>query len=119
MTALQLNALQTNEAPRLRLRLTRRGRLVVTTIATLPLLAALTAFAILGGGPAIATAQQAPVDFSYVTVQSGQSLWSVASQLDSSADTRDVIADLMSLNQMPTSEVQPGQRLAVPLKYEH
>ncbi|RFA08932.1 hypothetical protein B7R54_06605 [Subtercola boreus] len=116
MTALHITG---TPAPRLRLRLTRRGRVVLTTIAALPLVAAIGAFALLGGGSAIATAQQAPVEFSYVTVQSGQSLWSVASQLDSSADTRDVIADLVSLNQLPSSEVQPGQRLAVPIKYEH
>jgi hypothetical protein len=117
MTALLIANTPRVETPRVRLHLTRRGRIVVSTLAALPLIAALAAFAVFGGGAAIAGADSAPVDFSYVTVHSGQSLWSIASGLDASADTRDVIADIVSLNQLPSSEVQPGQRLAIPTKY--
>lgn len=114
-----MTALQLSTTPRVRLHLTRRGRVVVGALASLPLAAALIAFAVFGGSAAIATSGTTQTEFSYVTVHSGQSLWSIASGLDASADTRDVIADIVSLNQLPGSEVQPGQRLAIPTKYEH
>ncbi|RFA21835.1 LysM peptidoglycan-binding domain-containing protein [Subtercola boreus] len=118
MTAVHLIGTPRTEARRPRLHLTRRGRAVVGAIASLPLAAALVAFAIFGGSAAVATSSAQQADFSYVTVHSGESLWSIASGLSSSADTRDVIADIVNLNQLPTSEVQPGQRLAIPTKYE-
>lgn len=119
MTALDMTALQLKPASRARLHLTRRGRVVVAAFASLPLVAALAAFAVFGASAAAtATADAQQADFSYVTVHSGQSLWSIATELDATADTRDVIADIVSLNQLPSSEVQPGQRLAIPLKYE-
>ncbi len=41
----------------------------------------------------------------------------LAEDLAPSADPRDVMADLVNLNQLVTEEVQPGQRLAIPEKY--
>ena len=33
------------------------------------------------------------------------------------ADPRQVVSDLVALNQLSTTEVQPGQRLAIPTEY--
>ena len=108
------------------LRLTRRGRIVFTTMAAVPLIIGALAFA-LNGGMAAATGQGASagndavtVDataFEYVTIYSGQSLWQVAETLAPTADPRDVIAEIVSLNQLSSEAVQPGQRLALPTKY--
>lgn len=107
------------EAPagaRMRLRLTRRGRVVLTTLASVPLIVGALVFALNGGG-ALASGDQAHVQFQYVTVESGQSLWSIAEKVAPSADPRDVIADIVSLNQLDTAVVSPGQQLAIPARY--
>ena len=100
----------------LRLRLTRRGRAAMTTLVSIPLIVGALVFAINGGG-ALASGPQAHVAFASVTVQSGQSLWSIAEKVAPSADPRDVIADIVSLNQLHSAVVTPGQRIAIPSKY--
>jgi hypothetical protein len=102
-------------APRTRLRLTRRGRRVIALLVALPVVMAAFAFALNGGG-AIASAETSSTSFSYVTVEAGQSLWSLAQTLAPTADPRDVIAEIVSLNQIQ-GEIQPGQRLALPAGY--
>jgi hypothetical protein len=102
------------------LRITRRGRAVLAGLASLPFLAALVALAVFGANSAVANGSQASSasqSFDYVTVQAGETLWGLAEEIAPSADPRDVIADIVSLNQLPSSEVQPGQRLAVPSQY--
>lgn len=102
------------------LRITRRGRVVLAALASLPLLAALVALAVFGANSAVADGAEqsgASQSFDYVTVQAGETLWGLAEEIAPSADPRDVIADIVSLNQLPSSEVQPGQRLAVPNQY--
>ncbi|WP_223690892.1 LysM peptidoglycan-binding domain-containing protein [Leifsonia poae] len=101
-----------------RLHLTRRGRVVFTSLAAVPLVIGALVFALNGGGAA-ASGEQAHVQFHYVTVSSGQSLWSIAEKVAPSADPRDVIADIVSLNQLDTAVVSPGQRIAIPAQYEH
>ena len=75
-------------APRVRLRLTRRGRAVLMALVALPIVIGALVFALNGGGAA-ATGEQAHVTFHYVTVQSGDSLWSVAERLAPNADPRE------------------------------
>ncbi|MCI0155938.1 LysM peptidoglycan-binding domain-containing protein [Leifsonia shinshuensis] len=104
-------------APRVRLRLTRRGRVVLTALVALPVVIGALVFA-LNGGVAAATGEQTHVTFHYVTVQSGDSLWSVAERLAPNADPRDVIADLVSLNGLESAVVTPGQQLAIPTQYD-
>jgi predicted Zn-dependent protease len=103
-----------------RLRITRRGRIVLAALASLPLVAALVALAVFGANSAVASGAEssaASQSFDYVTVQAGETLWGIAEEMAPTADPRDVIADIVSLNQLPSSEVQPGQRLAVPSQY--
>ena len=104
------------EGARVRLRLTRRGRAVLSALVALPLVIGALVFALNGGG-AVATGEQTHVSFQYVTVESGDSLWSVAERVAPNADPRDVIADIVSLNGLDSAVVSPGQQLAVPAKY--
>ena len=72
------------------------------------------AIGFISGQAATANSQAAKVTFEYVTVQSGQSLWSLASDLAPNQDPRDWIAAVVDLNNLTTNELQPGQRLALP-----
>ncbi len=105
-----------NEAPRTRLRITRRGRLVVSAIVALPLVAAAW-FGVLDGGSAIASHEQSGVEFEYLTVQPGQTLWQLAEDLAPTADPRDVVAEIMQLNNLAGAELVVGDRLAIPFEY--
>lgn len=112
-----MTALTLSTAPALpRLRLTRRGRAVLTTLAALPfVLGAL--FLGLNGGGAIATSTAPDATFEWVTVDGGQSLWDLAAIVAPGEDPREFAAQVASLNQLETSTVQPGQRLAIPTQY--
>ena len=104
-----------------RLHLTRRGRVVFTTLAALPLAAIALVVALNGGMAAaegattVGAAGSQTVGFEYVTVQPGQSLWQLAVSLAPTSDPRDVIAEIISLNQLSSDSVQAGQRLALPI----
>lgn len=101
-----------------RLRLTRRGRRVLATLAALPASIALTA-AIIGGGAALASRDAgAPAgSFATVTVASGESLWSIAEQVAPQADPRDVVDAIVRLNALDSVTVSAGQRIAIPTEY--
>jgi hypothetical protein len=104
-------------AHRTRLVLTRRGRRLVTLLIAIPL--ALAAFfAVVSTGQAAATGGAATTDSSlvWITIESGETLWSLAQQIAPTKDPRDVIADIVSLNQL-NSDLQPGQRIALPAGY--
>jgi len=104
-------------ASRTRLRLTRRGRAVLATLGALPLVAGAFVFGLNGGG-AVASGESADVEFQYVTVRAGESLWSLAEELAPRSDPRDVVADIQSLNQLANAGLEPGQRLAIPAQYD-
>ena len=101
------------------LRLTRRGRVVLTGLAAIPVAAAALVLALNGGLASAAgpTDSSAIVTFDYVTIQAGESLWQVAQSIAPTADPRDVIAEIVSLNRLSIDAVEPGQRLALPLAY--
>lgn len=106
------------EAPRTRLRLTARGRAVLMTLAAVPLVIAAALFALNGGG-AVATQEvaQSGVEYEYLTVEAGESLWALATEIAPTADPRDVISDILAFNGMSSSQIEPGQQLAIPTKY--
>ncbi|MER3388488.1 MAG: LysM peptidoglycan-binding domain-containing protein [Microcella sp.] len=101
-------------APRTRLRLTRRGRAVITALVSLPLVIALIMLALNGGGATATSGAEAPTT---VTVQAGQSLWSLAGTLAPEANPADVVADMLAVNSLDSASVQPGQVLIVPERY--
>lgn len=103
---------------RTRLRLTARGRRVLTTLVALPVAVALSA-AILGSGAALAArAGGVPgASFVTVTVASGESLWSIAEAVAPDADPRDVVDGIIRLNALDGAGVAAGQTLAIPAEY--
>ncbi|WP_258070035.1 LysM peptidoglycan-binding domain-containing protein [Arthrobacter sp. SX1312] len=97
------------------LTLTRRGRLLLVGlpialgVAALILLAAfLTSQAQAGESAPTATAT---VEVSVVT---GETLWDLAVRHAPERDPRDVVAEIVELNDLPSSVVQAGQSIAVP-----
>lgn len=89
------------------LRITRRGRLVILAIALLVVL-------LPGAWRAMATAQVEGPATVAVTVQPGDTLWGIASQVDPGADPRALIAEIRELNGLTQSGLVPGQVLVVP-----
>ncbi|WP_395243432.1 LysM peptidoglycan-binding domain-containing protein [Agromyces sp. MMS24-K17] len=104
-----------SDAPRTRLRLTRRGRFVFTALAAVPVVL-LVMGVVLGAGPAAAGGPEGGVgrSFEVVTVAAGDTLWEIAVDLAPREDPRDVIDAIARLNGLDTLVVQPGQRLALP-----
>jgi len=108
---------RTRPAP---VRLTRRGRIVVTAVSALiiavaSVLLATSAQATRGSGAAAPGKAATPGKYvTKVVVRPGQSLWTVAETNDPNADTRRVIADIESMNSMSGDQLQPGETLWVP-----
>ncbi len=104
--------------PKSHLRLTKRGRAVFTTLAAIPLVIAAFLMVINGGGAqATLETAQPGVDYEYVTIEAGESLWAIAGDIAPTADPRDVVVDILAFNGMSSAELFPGQRLAIPTKY--
>ena len=99
-------------------RLTQRGRLVVTVMAVLLVAAGSVALAgaaqAIGHSGAQARPGTAGVALTKVEVRPGQSLWTLAEAYDPNADTRQVIQEILQLNSMSSDQVQPGQVLWMP-----
>ena len=98
-------------------RLTRRGRLVVTAVSLLAAAAASVGLA--GAAQALGHSgtQARPgttAGITKVEVRPGQSLWTLAEAYDPNADTRQVIQEILQLNSMSSDQVQPGQVLWMP-----
>jgi LysM repeat protein len=125
MSALSMNAAaisggsrfaSAQAAPVSHLRMTARGRAALLTLVATPLVVVALYFGINAGG---ATATSSSTPLSTVTVSQGETLWQLARQLAPTADPRDVIADVMSVNRLTSTNVQPGQKLAIPAQYQH
>lgn len=100
-------AAATAEAP---LVLTARGRAVVRAlVATAAVALAIAVGALIGG-----LFSAAPVAGESVTVNSGDTLWSIASAEVPGADVRDVVTQIMALNGLESSTVQAGQVIVLP-----
>ena len=102
--------------PAPRLKITRRGRLVLAALLAAPI-AVVLAFSALASAPAQAGSTASTTSFAHITVAPGESLWELAAWIAPEADPRQVVSDLVALNQLSTTEVQPGQRLAIPTEY--
>src|SRR5690242_18395183 len=106
-------------APPAGLRLTRRGRLVVSVFALALILGLITIlWATLAGGAQAASGRSHTGSvyqgLRRVTVLPGQTLWAIAHQAEPSADPRTVIPQIMQINAISSTELQPGQQLWVP-----
>ena len=104
--------------------LTRRGRLVLLGVPAIALAAVvvLVSMAFVFGSmasPAHASAQYPAVDMAdyarTVTVLQGESLWSIAAESDPNRDVREVVSEIVALNELGAGVLQAGQQLFVPL----
>lgn len=101
------------------LRLTRRGRFVFFGIPLILLAALVLSFSGFLNAPAKASESAAGLSLTptvSVTVQSGESLWAIAGTVAPERDPRDVVADIVQLNNLDAARVVPGQTLFVPSK---
>ncbi|WP_199240956.1 LysM peptidoglycan-binding domain-containing protein [Naasia lichenicola] len=117
MTSTALHGFAIGGQRRSRLRITARGRAALAVIVLAPVVAAAIA---LSSAPAVASdapRDSNPVSFSYITVESGESLWSIAERIAPKADPRDVITEISALNGLDGASVSAGQSLAVPQQY--
>ena len=99
------------------LRLTRRGRIVLIGVPLVLLAVLLLSLSGFFNSPAKASDSAADLAVTptvTVTVQPGQSLWTIAGAVDPGRDARDVVADIVQLNNLSAGSVLPGQQLFVP-----
>ena len=104
---------------RRRVRLTRRGRLVVWTLAALIAAAVLTPVWLIAATGAQASNHGLPpaavhAGMRHVVVRPGQTLWSIANAAEPTADPRVVVQEIMQVNALSGGVVVPGQSLWVP-----
>lgn len=97
-----------------RLRLTRRGRFLLLGVPLI--LLAVLGLVLMGfvTSPLKASVGGTGADATQVTVQAGESIWSIASQSGVGRDPRDVVAEIVQLNNLKSSVLQPGQQIFVP-----
>lgn len=94
------------------LRLTRRGRAVVLAVAL-----AVTSAVLIIFGSGVAATDDAPAPVRTVTVQPGQTLWSIAAEARPDADIRSTVDEIVRLNALESGSKLPiGATLAVPAK---
>jgi LysM repeat protein len=98
-------------APRGRVRLTRRGRLLVVLTALVLLVVGFSA----GQASSQAASTTGQIRPHKVTVEPGESLWSFATRIAPHADPRLVVAQIEQLNHLAGSQVTVGQQLLVPV----
>jgi hypothetical protein len=92
-------------------RLTRRGRLLLSLVVLLGLV---TGAVLLAGGPTALAGTDRPVTHERVTVQPGQTLWQIAERTAPGSDPRETVQRILDLNGLQTSEVQAGTALLLP-----
>jgi Tfp pilus assembly protein FimV len=98
-------------AQRSALRLTRRGRLVITAALT----AAGIGVTLFTGTVSLAgTATEHP-PVRYVTVAPGDTLWSIAGEAAPGVDRRDTVHRIVDLNALRDAQLSVGQLVAVPV----
>jgi|SRR5450432_721817 LysM domain len=93
------------------IRLTRRGRLALVFVAVLCMLFGFSigntvSFAAGVAGP--------PASTHSVVVQPGQTLWGIATQAAPHADPRATVQQIIVLNHLASTALQPGETLALP-----
>lgn len=101
------------------LRLTRRGRFVFFGVPLILLAALVLSFSGFLNAPAKAADSADQLSLTptvTVTVQPGESLWAIAGSVAPERDPRDVVADIVQLNNLDAARVMPGQQLFVPSK---
>ena len=96
-----------------RVRVTARGRAALLLVMVVLLLAA---FAVGRSASSQATSESpaAAPAAEQITVQPGDTLWSLAERIAPARDPREVVSQIRRLNGLPTAALQAGQQLLVP-----
>ena len=97
-----------------RLRLTRRGRVVVAVLAVLAACGLFVAGASAAQASGPTSAHGASAAAELVVVQPGETLWSIAQSADPNADARAIVQEILQANRLKTASITAGQRLWVP-----
>lgn len=93
-------------------RLTRRGRLLLTLLFLVAVTVVLTVF----GATSAATGEAGrPVPTRQVVVEPGDTLWGIASEAAEPGQVRTMVHRIQELNALSGSGLAAGQELAVPL----
>ena len=100
--------------PSRRIRLTRRGRIVVAALAVVAVCGLLVAGASAAEASGPAAAHAATGSGQRIIVQPGSTLWSIAETADPHADARTVVQEMLQANRLKTADITAGQRLWVP-----
>ena len=95
--------------------LNRRGRLARTfVVLSLAIVLGSVVSAKAGAGTSAAPATDG--SFITVTVAPGDTVWSLANRLAAGGDVRSLVAEIISVNSLPSVDVATGQKLRIPLK---
>jgi LysM repeat protein len=106
---------RTTARPVPKLRLTRRGRLVITVLVLSALvLATLGLLRLLEGTALAGTSGSGQQALTTVVVKQGQTLWQVAQSVDPAGDPRDMVLRIEQINGLQSTRLVPGQSLLVP-----
>jgi LysM repeat protein len=92
-------------------RLTRRGRVLLLTALVAVLFGAFS----LGRSVSEAASPSAQPEQHVVTVEHGDSLWTLAREVAPDNDPREVVALIRDLNDLAGSGLVPGQQLVLPV----
>ena len=96
------------------LRLTRRGRRVLWCLVVLAVGLVVVATVLVASHPAAAGVQSRPMVVQYHRVLPGETLLQIAASAAPGIDPRDTAQRIIELNAMQGSQLQAGQRLALP-----
>lgn len=118
MSTAQLALAPVDSAPSA-VHLTRRGRFLLLGLPALAALAVVFLGALMLATSLLNQAQASTgavpgVDAQVITVDAGDTLWSVAASVDSEEHTQVLIGQIAELNDLEGSEINPGQELFVP-----
>ncbi|WP_285726404.1 LysM peptidoglycan-binding domain-containing protein [Psychromicrobium xiongbiense] len=106
-----------NAEPGSALHLTRRGRMVLIGVPLM--LLAVAVLVLIGsfvGQVKASDAAVSGVQATSVTVQPGDSIWSLAAHSGVNRDQGDLVTEIIELNGLTSSVLQPGQSLLVPTR---
>jgi LysM repeat protein len=100
----------TNAGATTQMTITRRGRVVISTLVA----SAIVAVGLLFAGPGAQAGAESGSEAPIYTVLAGETLWSIAKELAPSQDPRVTIDQLMRANNLRTAEIRPGDVLRLP-----
>jgi hypothetical protein len=97
------------------IRLNRRGRLARTfVVLSLAVVLGSVVSAKAGAGTDAPTPKAHT--FITVTVAPGETLWALANRVADGGDVRGLVAEIASINSLPSADVSAGQKLRIPLQ---